>query len=412
METGHDGEPIRLTLPWRVAPKAGTIVTVASTGVRRRYLVLSSQSNSDGSSTVQVIDWPAFKTTPSGPYSSASFDRLRAWRLSWARRRGVAAYVIATDATLKLIAASRATTLGELARLKGVGPNFIMTYGNDVLEWLSREPQEAAEPSSSINVIPRSHSARAIQVLDVTSLLEAVGRPIPSDQPMPTVETVWAVVDTLPPRMAKIVSMRYGRHGPPMTLGEVGRNFNVTRERIRQIQVKALRRLGHPSRWNRWWPVPAPTNEAAHNPSPESVGPEETGGTRPEASDSGPGLEGLLPLTERPIVELGLSLRPYNALRRAGKRTIGDLLAMSDGDLTRLRNFGRASLTELDERLTASGFARRDTGSAVWASPRATAWTGSVRISHRPAVTFRVTAASRVSEGLPIVIGNHAEWVW
>ena len=48
-----------------------------------------------------------------------------------------------------------------------------------------------------------------------------------------------------------IIKMRFGLVGPEMTLEEVGQQFDVTRERIRQIEVKALKRLRHPSRSKR-----------------------------------------------------------------------------------------------------------------------------------------------------------------
>ena len=57
------------------------------------------------------------------------------------------------------------------------------------------------------------------------------------------------VLATLTPREADVLRMRYGLDNePPKTLEDVGRAFNVTRERIRQIEAKALRKLRHPSR--------------------------------------------------------------------------------------------------------------------------------------------------------------------
>ena len=57
------------------------------------------------------------------------------------------------------------------------------------------------------------------------------------------------VLKTLTPREAKVLSLRFGLDdGNPKTLEEVGKVFNVTRERIRQIAAKALRKLRHPSR--------------------------------------------------------------------------------------------------------------------------------------------------------------------
>lgn len=57
------------------------------------------------------------------------------------------------------------------------------------------------------------------------------------------------VLDTLSPREKKVLIMRFGlEDGKPKTLEEVGREFKVTRERIRQIEAKAIRKLKHPTR--------------------------------------------------------------------------------------------------------------------------------------------------------------------
>ena len=62
-------------------------------------------------------------------------------------------------------------------------------------------------------------------------------------------EEIEKILNTLGPREAAVLKMRYGLiDGKPKTLEEVGQYFNVTRERIRQIEVKALRKLKHPSR--------------------------------------------------------------------------------------------------------------------------------------------------------------------
>ncbi len=58
-----------------------------------------------------------------------------------------------------------------------------------------------------------------------------------------------AVIETLTPREQKVIRLRYGLDdNHPRTLEEVGKDFNVTRERIRQIEAKALRKLRHPNR--------------------------------------------------------------------------------------------------------------------------------------------------------------------
>lgn len=62
-------------------------------------------------------------------------------------------------------------------------------------------------------------------------------------------ERIEAVLDTLPPREARILRLRFGLdNGHTYTLEEVGQKFGLTRERIRQIESKALRRLRHPRR--------------------------------------------------------------------------------------------------------------------------------------------------------------------
>ena len=62
-------------------------------------------------------------------------------------------------------------------------------------------------------------------------------------------EQLSEVLNTLTPREAKVLRLRYGLDdGKARTLEEVGKEFNVTRERIRQIEAKALRKLRHPSR--------------------------------------------------------------------------------------------------------------------------------------------------------------------
>ena len=74
------------------------------------------------------------------------------------------------------------------------------------------------------------------------SPVEAVTQTILKDE-------LLSVIDTLTPREQKVIRLRYGLDDShPRTLEEVGKEFNVTRERIRQIEAKALRKLRNPSR--------------------------------------------------------------------------------------------------------------------------------------------------------------------
>ena len=75
--------------------------------------------------------------------------------------------------------------------------------------------------------------------------------PAPQDAAAYTLlrEQLEEVMETLTPREAKVLKLRFGlEDGKARTLEEVGREFMVTRERIRQIEAKALRKLRHPSR--------------------------------------------------------------------------------------------------------------------------------------------------------------------
>lgn len=81
--------------------------------------------------------------------------------------------------------------------------------------------------------------------------IEDTSQPSPVDQASRALlkENLEEVLATLSPREAQVLRFRFGLNGnKPMTLEEVGREFAVTRERIRQIEAKALRKLKHPSR--------------------------------------------------------------------------------------------------------------------------------------------------------------------
>ena len=75
--------------------------------------------------------------------------------------------------------------------------------------------------------------------------------PSPQDAASETMlrEQLNDIMKTLTPREAKVLRLRFGLDdGKARTLEEVGKTFHVTRERIRQIEAKALRKLRHPSR--------------------------------------------------------------------------------------------------------------------------------------------------------------------
>jgi len=81
--------------------------------------------------------------------------------------------------------------------------------------------------------------------------IEDTTQPSPYDETSKELlrESIEEVLNSLDERESKVLSLRFGLMGEtPKTLEEVGKIFNVTRERIRQIEAKALRKLRHPSR--------------------------------------------------------------------------------------------------------------------------------------------------------------------
>jgi ATP-dependent DNA helicase RecQ len=80
---------------------------------------------------------PSLGPTASAPADESVVARLRYWRLERSRADSVPAYVVLHDATLREIAASMPTSIGELAAVKGLGPTKLERYGDDILETLA-----------------------------------------------------------------------------------------------------------------------------------------------------------------------------------------------------------------------------------------------------------------------------------
>lgn len=178
---------------------------------------------------------------------------------------------------------------------------------------------------------------------------------------------------TLSEREQKVLEERFQDF---KTLEEVGRDFNVTRERIRQMEAKALRKLRHPSRRNfimhgyfggaELKEIKSKAEEL--NKREKSI--EERERKLNEMLDKyKPKFDALHITVESPleevkeafvnsmsIEEMDLSVRSFNCLRRANIRTVLDLIAYCENDgnelkLLRVRNLGRKSLREVLERL-------------------------------------------------------------
>lgn len=143
--------------------------------------------------------------------------------------------------------------------------NKVMRESRQLVQRLGREPtdEEIAEqlgwPASRVKQV-RSVSREPISLEtpigeEEDSLLgdfiedKDIENPVSVTTQTLLREQVHTVLSTLPPREQEVLKMRFGLDdGYSLTLEEVGLYFNVTRERIRQIEAKALRRLRHPGR--------------------------------------------------------------------------------------------------------------------------------------------------------------------
>ena len=143
--------------------------------------------------------------------------------------------------------------------------NKLIRTSRHLLQKLGREPsQEEIAEELEISVDKVAEIQKIAQ--DPVSLETPIGEeddshlgdfiqdddsPAPHDSAAYTLlkEQLEEIMNTLTPREAKVLKLRFGlEDGKARTLEEVGREFQVTRERIRQIEAKALRKLRHPSR--------------------------------------------------------------------------------------------------------------------------------------------------------------------
>ena len=128
----------------------------------------------------------------------------------------------------------REPTPEEIAKAMGIS--------EDKVREIIKIAQEPVSLETPIGEEEDSHLGDFIPDDDAPAPAEAASHALMREQ-------LWDVLNTLTPREEKVLSLRFGLDdGNQRTLEEVGREFKVTRERIRQIEAKALRKLRHPSR--------------------------------------------------------------------------------------------------------------------------------------------------------------------
>jgi len=128
-----------------------------------------------------------------------------------------------------------------------------------------------------------------------------------------------------------ILKRRFGINCEPLTLKELAEEFNVSSERIRQIEAKAIRKLKHPSRARIGYAI--------------LLGEE----LKPYSKEE---KEFVIPndLSDLLIEDIPFSIRTYNVLKRSGINNLQDLVNLSKDELIH-RNIGRRGLIEIEDFL-------------------------------------------------------------
>lgn len=125
-------------------------------------------------------------------------------------------------------------SLEEIAEAMGISESKVVEIQKSALDPVSLETPVGEEDDSKMSDFIQDDNAKSPMEVASQNLLR---------------EQLLAVIDTLTPREQQVIRERYGlMDGKAKTLEEVGREFRVTRERIRQIEAKALRKLKHPNR--------------------------------------------------------------------------------------------------------------------------------------------------------------------
>lgn len=180
-------------------------------------------------------------------------------------------------------------------------------------------------------------------------------------EPLPTDfnQTLAYVLAGLTEREQAVIEM-YFKHN--MTYEQIGREFNVTRERIRQIEAKALRKLRHPSRLQlikkgvRDWVASAREEGRQENINAELKTAIDSIVEIAKKLEIDLSTRDIMPpVKDIPIEHLDLSVRSYNVLKRAGYNTLESVCELSMNDFLRLRNIGKKSAEEILEKIKEHG---------------------------------------------------------
>ena len=171
------------------------------------------------------------------------------------------------------------------------------------------------------------------------------------------IQGIYNALATLTEREQSVLMCRFQQK---MTLEQCGKEYGITRERIRQIEAKALRKLRHPTKAVMMQAVPKTEMQRQAGEYVKLQRENEWLKKALETLMEKMGVEcrvvsADMERAEMPIEELDLSVRSYNCLHRAGVYNLQDLAEMDEKKLMKVRNLGRKSFEEIKAKLAERG---------------------------------------------------------
>lgn len=171
---------------------------------------------------------------------------------------------------------------------------------------------------------------------------------------------VYSAISTLrDERMIRIILLRSIDN---LSYEEIGKIFGLTKSRIQQIEMKGYRMLAHPSRSKKILHGMLYYEELAYEALENQMEEQKKFYERQIAELKGevlpeePNEEDENSPLKTPLEDLDLSCRSFNCLTRAGIRTLGDIVSMTELEMMKVRNLGRKSLEEVVNKIAMMGF--------------------------------------------------------